>query len=58
MFPVLWNWETLGRHARAMNAYGYIHSGNMLIRFIETHVGARKNSSRKAPEKVESNLET
>ena len=57
MFSVLWNWETLGRHARAMNASGNIHPENMLTRFIETDVDVRKNSLRKALAKVESNLE-
>ena len=37
MFPVLQNWETLEKHARAMTVPGNIHRGMiMLPRFIET----------------------
>jgi len=38
IFPVWQNWQTLGKHARAINV-----SGNLLPRFIK--IDERKNSS-------------
>jgi len=50
------NWETLGKHTRPINIFG-----NVLPRFADVfsiETDARKNSSRKATAKIESNLET
>ena len=51
MFPLLQKWETLEKHARAVNV-----SGNIPPRFLERD-DAHKNSSRKATAKIESNPE-